>query len=154
MKYVFFCSGPLSNWYTSGFTISGRRFSCVEQWMMWYKASMFGDVETAKKILATSSPKECKELGRSVSGFDGNVWDMHKERIVYLGVLSKFSQNTVLKQLLLDYPADAEFAEASSNDPIWGIGLSLDSTDKYDPLKWRGQNLLGKCLTKVRDSLL
>ena len=38
-------------------------------------------------------------------------------------------------------------------DNIWGIRLSANSLEAQDPMKWRGQNLLGFALMEVRDEL-
>jgi len=43
--------------------------------MMVHKARCFGDEEIAKQMLETMSPKEHKDLGREVKGFDEKVWD-------------------------------------------------------------------------------
>ena len=42
-------------------------------------------------------------------------------------------------------------AEASPTDRIWGIGLGKNNPDALEPEKWRGQNLLGFTLMRVRD---
>lgn len=49
--------------------------------------------------------------------------------------------------------SDAYLAE-DLKDKIWGIGLSMDDPDRFDPSKWKGQNLLGYALMMVRDKLL
>ena len=38
-----------SNWYEAAFEIGGRRFTSVEQYMMYEKAELFGDRETARR---------------------------------------------------------------------------------------------------------
>lgn len=38
-------------------------------------------------------------------------------------------------------------------DKIWGIGLAGDHEFAQLPIKWRGLNLLGFALMKVRDQL-
>ncbi|MGN6746782.1 NADAR domain-containing protein, partial [Neisseria sp. P0024.S002] len=43
--------------------------------------------------------------------------------------------------------------EASPVDAIWGIGLAQDDPRAQNPLQWRGLNLLGFALMKVRDEL-
>ena len=43
--------------------------------------------------------------------------------------------------------------EASPYDNIWGIRLAASSPEAQDPMKWRGQNLLGFALMEVRDEL-
>ena len=44
-------NGYLSNWYLSEFTIDDITFSSMEQYMMYEKAILFHDQETAEKIL-------------------------------------------------------------------------------------------------------
>lgn len=44
--------------------------------------------------------------------------------------------------------------EASPIDTIWVIGLSEKDKRAWNKETWRGQNLLGEILTKVRDKLL
>ena len=39
-------------------------------------------------------------------------------------------------------------------DRIWGVGLSAEDPRIQDPATWRGQNLLGKVLTRLREDLL
>ena len=41
--------------------------------------------------------------------------------------------------------------EASPRDRIWGIGMGSKHIDVYDQSKWRGTNLLGIELMKVRN---
>ena len=44
--------------------------------------------------------------------------------------------------------------EASPYDRIWGIGLAASDPRALDARQWRGQNLLGRILTSLRDELL
>ena len=48
---------------------------------------------------------------------------------------------------------DSILVEASPVDKIWGIGLAADNPDAQNPLKWKGQNMLGFALMEVRDEL-
>ena len=64
--------------------------------------------------------------------------------------MHKFSQNEKLKQFLLN-TKDKILAEASPHDKIWGIGMAEDDKEILNPEKWKGENLLGKALMKVRD---
>ena len=43
--------------------------------------------------------------------------------------------------------------EAAPTDRIWGIGLAEDDRRALDRSEWRGQNLLGFALTRVRDEI-
>ena len=66
------------------------------------------------------------------------------------GNLYKFSQNENLKQFLLS-TKNKILAEASPYDKIWGIGMNANDKDILNQDKWKGENLLGKALMKVRD---
>jgi len=142
----------LSQWYYSPFTINNIKFYCCEQWMMYSKAILFKDIESARRILKEKSPGCQKELGRTVKGFRKQVWDSHKEKIVFHGNLAKFSQNEKLRELLLS-AENMLLAEANPSDSIWGIGLSEEEAQLRDVSEWRGKNLLGRILMKVRDEL-
>jgi len=37
---------------------------------------------------------------------------------------------------------------------VWGVGLSEDDNKILDPKNWVGENLLGKILVDVRESLI
>lgn len=124
----------------------------MEQYMMAAKAELFGDREILTQILQCRDPKQIKALGRKVQGFDSALWDKYKYSIVLNGNLCKFSQNQELKDFLLS-TGDCVLAEASPYDGIWGIRWSADAPEAEEPLKWRGQNLLGFALMEVRDEL-
>ena len=48
---------------------------------------------------------------------------------------------------------DKILTEASPYDGVWGIKMSESDENVQDPLRWRGQNLLGFALMEVRDVL-
>ena len=58
-------NGYLSNWYLSEFMVEGITFSSMEQYMMYKKAMLFQDRETAGKILQTDDVAEIKALGKA-----------------------------------------------------------------------------------------
>lgn len=153
-KMIFFFSPDhyLSQWYPCRFIIDDIEFTCTEQWMMYAKAMLFQDLDCANAILATSSAKMQKNLGKKVTNFDDNIWNIHKKEIVFKGNFAKFSQNAELKTYLLSTKGKV-LAEASPYDKIWGIGLSMDDEMRFNMTKWRGQNLLGEVLMQVRDAL-
>lgn len=144
--------GFLSNWYLSDFTVSGIEFSSMEQYMMYQKTVCFHDNEIASQILKTSDVAEIKQLGRNVHGYDDHVWNGVRQIIVYEGLKAKFSQNPGLKQQLIN-TGDAVLAECAVKDRIWDIGLSMTDPERLDGSKWKGKNLLGYALMKVRDFL-
>lgn len=85
--------------------------------------------------------------------FTGAIWKANREVIITDGSRAKFTQNPALRQALIE-TAGTELVEASAFDRIWGIGLAATDSCAENPSRWRGQNLLGKILTRVRDELL
>jgi len=157
MKFVFFWreyleNGHFSQWYPAPFQVEGIRYYHNEQYMMAKKALLFGDTRTYDKIMKESDPAACKALGKSAANFNQQLWDSSKEEIIYNANYAKFSQNPELKAALLA-TGDAIIAEASPYDKIWGIGLKATDPESQDPMKWKGQNLLGKALMEVRKAL-
>ena len=151
-QFVFFWNGRFSQWYSSPFTIGSLTYNCAEQWMMYQKACIFGDLETAVNILASTSPKEQKAYGRKIQGFNDGVWNLLCIDIVRVGNLAKFTQNPELGDYLLETD-DLVLVEASPYDKIWGIGMGMTDARVEDPKKWKGLNLLGHVLNSVRDDL-
>lgn len=145
-------NGYLSNWYLSEFTVDDITFSSMEQYMMYEKAILFHDQETAKKILQTDNVAEIKALGRTVQNFDDTVWGQSREEIVYKGVFEKFRQNPELRKRL-ERTGEEVIAECAVKDRIWGIGLSMKDEDRFCVDRWKGQNLLGKILMDVRKDI-
>lgn len=152
MTFFFGMDNPLSNWHPSIFTVNKVQFNCMEQFMMYCKAKLFGDEDTAAKILAASHPRIHKALGRDVKPFDQAKWEEKREVFVTKGAFAKFSQNPELKAVLLA-TAGTQLVEASKYDKIWGCGLEESDPRIHDAANWTGMNLLGKDLMIVRDQL-
>ncbi len=154
-KYCFFwqTGSPFSQWHPSKYELNGTQYCCAEQGMMHCKAILFCDETIAEKILEASSPREMKTLGRMVRGFEPDVWDQNRERIVHENSVAKFTQNPHLLEALLNTQG-CLLVEASPYDKIWGIGLNRDQARNIPSNQWPGLNLLGKILTKVRDEIV
>ena len=75
-----------------------------------------------------------------------------REEIVYRGVHEKFRQNPELAEKL-ERTGKEIIAECAVKDRIWGIGLSMEDENRLCIDKWRGQNLLGKVLMRVREDI-
>lgn len=151
-KFTFFWKNrsPFSNWYPSIFTWNGITFTRGEQYMMYRKAMLFNDISIAADILKTDNPAEHKRLGRLVKNYNETIWSEHRVDIVVEGLIEKFKQNDKLKQVLLS-TGNTIIAEASPVDKIWGIGLTEDDPLAQNINSWKGQNLLGIALMRVRD---
>ncbi|RJO76771.1 NADAR family protein [Nocardia panacis] len=142
----------LSQWWPAEFDLDDHHFPTAEHYMMWRKATLFGDRDTAGQILTTDHPKQVKALGRQVRGFDSAIWEANSFRIVVEANTAKFGQDEALREYLLG-TEDRILVEASPLDRVWGIGLSADDPRAADPKAWRGENLLGFALMAVRQLL-
>lgn len=142
----------LSQWFDMGFLFDGIEYKTAEHWMMAQKALLFNDKDSFEKIIGSPTPKEAKALGRKVKNFGPDIWNVHKYQIVVTGNLHKFTQNTELFNYLKS-TQDKYLLEASPVDKVWGIGVSENSEEAYNPYAWTGQNLLGFALMEVRDKL-
>jgi ribA/ribD-fused uncharacterized protein len=155
-----------SNWSPIGFTdpARGEKFISMEQFMMASKAQLFGDMVRRRQIMdigkdfVYDETKEAewfglqaqiKELGRQIKPFDPFKWNEYARQIVELGLYIKFDQHPEHKKTLME-TGDALLCEASSKDPIWGIGMDIYDYRVKTPEEWRGKNWLGQCLMNTR----
>jgi len=154
-KYTFFWKKDsiFSQWYPCNFNVNNINFNCAEQFMMYRKALLFQDKEAVKRILNSREPEEQKRIGQEVKGYRDDVWIPQREVIVYEGNYAKFTQNPELYMNLM-LTQGTILVEASPKDTIWGIGLSADDPRAQDEKSWKGQNLLGKILTKLREDFI
>lgn len=150
--FLFFWSGPFSQWHPSPFTLGGVTYNCAEQYMMAGKARLFGDSVREQLIMANAAPDVQQNLGREVIGFDPDVWAAHARDIVYRGSMAKYEQNADLREHLLA-TGTRILVEASATDRVWGIGLRATDPRAKHRNTWRGTNWLGETLTRVRDEL-
>lgn len=151
--FFFTEASPFSQWHPCRFVDGAIEFNCTEQYMMHGKALLFGDADVAAQILAAAHPRHHKALGRKVKNFDDHVWKRERVRIVTAGNRLKFTQNADLLEALRATQGTT-LVEASPYDKIWGIGLAATDPRAQDPTQWKGQNLLGKILTELRDELI
>ena len=145
-------NGYLSNWYEAPFEFAGITFPTAEHWMMWHKARLFRDADTAEKILVSTDLDEVKALGKQVKPYADELWEEVRVPIMRVGLRQKFLQNERLYHELLS-TGMAALAEAAANDATWGIGIGRDDPRAADPGQWRGRNLMGITLMGVRSDL-
>ena len=152
--HIYFWGSFYSQWAKYSFIDkdNGLEFTSAEQYMMFQKAVLFKDKDSAKAILQTQNVKKQKALGRKVKNFDPLIWDQNKFSIVTRGNYLKFSQNQDIKKELLN-SGNKVLVEGSPYDKVWGVGLKWDDDRILDDSKWNGENLLGKALIEVRDQL-
>ncbi|MFB8178719.1 NADAR family protein [Streptomyces sp. NPDC055966] len=142
----------LSQWWPSPFVVDGVEYATAEHWMMAGKARLFEDEEAERKVLAAGHPSRAKKAGRLVRGFDEEIWERERFRIVVEGSVHKFASDDALRAFLLG-TGDRVLVEASPVDRVWGIGLAATDEAAMDPQRWKGPNLLGFALMAARERL-
>ena len=152
-KYIFFWGGTYSQWCPSLFVIDGVEYNCAEQYMMAKKALLFGDYESLEKIMNSNSPKDQKQFGKEVKGFDKATWETYCKKYVEDANYAKFTQNKKMLDELID-SGNRKLVEASPQDKIWGIGMAENHPDILDESKWKGTNWLGEAIMVVRTRIL
>ena len=68
------------------------------------------------------------------------------------GLFAKFTQNPLLKHSLLSTD-NKTLIEANKYDRYWSCGLSLFDDKIWSQKEWKGGNILGQLLMKVRERL-
>lgn len=148
--HIIFWGSFLSNFEPCTIKYGKYVFKSAEQLFMWFKAQFFSDIETALKILKADNPKDAKKLGRTVKNFDEEKWVIVREHYMMEAVYAKFHQNkNLFDKLKSVYTSGKTFVEGSPYDCIWGIGINWLDDAADDESKWKGLNLLGKCLDNV-----
>ncbi|KAI0521335.1 hypothetical protein F5B22DRAFT_634718 [Xylaria bambusicola] len=117
-------TGYLSQWYSQPFrdrTDNSKIYATAEHYMMHHKALLFDDEEIASAILEASSPRDVKELGRAVRGFDDAVWERERSRIVAEGNWCKFTL-PVLDDAQTVQNKREEGKEEEEGGRVWKLG--------------------------------
>lgn len=130
-KYFF-----LSNFYDFPVTYKGVTYLNSEAA---FQAQKILDNEKREKLFSHLSPSKAKSKGRSVNL--RHDWEQIKDKEMYNIVFSKFSQDKVMMERLLN--TEDQYLEETNtwNDTYWGV------------CKGTGKNKLGKILMKVREEL-
>ena len=129
----------LSNLYPSPFTLDGKIWPSVEHYFQSQKFPSNPDYQ--EQIRTAKTPLNAKTLGGSSTVPVRPDWDTVQEDIMRKALNAKFTQNPVLKSVLLS-TGDTPLQDASSTDAYWGIGRTK-----------KGKNRLGILLIELRSSL-
>ena len=146
-------NGYLCNEYSCEFTVGKITFSSMTQFLA-YKKAIFVDVRKAQTILSESKTSEIRKYDRKYDRKlkDNTAWLKDRYEIMYQGLLEKFRQNKELREKLL-LTEDIPLIYCSPRDKDWGIGMSKFNAKRKNSDKWKGDNLLGIILMKVRAQL-
>ncbi len=105
-------------------------------------SNVFQDITVKELVRALPTPRDAFNFVREMSQFRRKDWEQIKvEKAMKPALYAKFTQNPVLKKMLLD-TGEAELVEHTVNDRFWGDGG--DGT---------GKNMLGNCLMDLRKRL-
>lgn len=129
----------LSNFYATNITYNGLRFTSTEAAYQASKCKFFEE----RELFTTLSPSQSKRLGKNVRIRED--WNKIKLRVMYDLVNIKFKKEP-LRGKLLD-TNDLYLIEGNTwGDNFWGCV-------RNDKDIWRGRNMLGNILMKVRDEI-
>jgi ribA/ribD-fused uncharacterized protein len=156
--------GFLSTFYPVEFAVDGIKYFTVEQVLAAEKARLFLDDALRTRIMKTRAPRSMRTMASSIvmkpatetGGFhqiQPHEWDGPiSEGILYKATLAKFQQHPELRDKLLA-TGSATLALADSREKRHGIGLNLGDVGAQRSENWRGSNLYGRILMKVRSQL-
>lgn len=144
----------LANSYEASFTLAGNTYKSVDQYLMFQKAITFRRYETSREIMATEEIENVRTLADKnhmpLKDSELEIWRSIRVALMMRGVRHKFLQNQELLGTLLS-TGNKVIAECIKDDNVWGIGLSLEDPARLDADSWKGENLMGRILMKLRN---
>lgn len=144
---------PLSNHHPSPFQLDGLRFSCMEQFLAWSRATLAGDGSLVTKALAEADPVVYKGILTDLRNNKPEEWSKQLDSIALKGLRAKFHQNPPLAHFLCSTHPKI-IGEASLNKR-WGTGFTLTHPSVLQSEEWPAKgNLLGKSLMIIREELV
>ena len=143
---------PYSNLHQTNFIVDNVVFNSSEQYLQSAKAQMFDDDATHFKIMKENNPCKIKKLGSRVHNFNLDRWWKNTKHLAYKANYTKFSQNPVLRNILLTN--NTKIVE-SSPDSYWGTGVHLHDRNALDPRHWANKSggVMSEILIRVRHEL-
>lgn len=143
----------LSNHYPSSFTLEGKNFNNVEQFLAFKRAELSGDQSLVDKALNSPEPTDAKSILNLLRKDHEQQWQQQREGVALEGLRAKFNQNKRLQSFLIGTDG-LTLGEASKNG-VWGVGLTLEDQNILNIGKWLASgNLLGQLLMKIRQEIL
>ena len=130
--------GEFSNFAPYPIRVDGELWPTTEHC---FQAQKFDDVAYRQKIRKAANPFETARLGRNRKVKLRRDWESVKVNVMHSALRAKFSQYSVLRELLLG-TGDARLVEHTENDSCWGDGGN-----------GKGRNMLGQLLMRIRAEL-
>ena len=144
----------LSNFYQMNkkFVYEHIAYSSSEQAFQHKKARVANDLNMQREIMFNADLTE-KLLGQEIKGLNKEDWNNRKRHIMKDILVSKFTQDPGLRELLLQ-TGTKKLAEANARDNYFAIGMPLTRPEVLDSTKWsENSNQLGEILMELRVEL-
>jgi hypothetical protein len=144
---------PFSNHFMEApFNIGEVMYMCTEQRYFCAKAEYLGDDHAIDAIMAAVEPHLILDAGKKIVNRNKKDWADEEVHAMTEANRYKYAQNGGVRAALMA-TAGTRLIECSPFDDHWGVGVSLDNIGKVKEINW-GSNLLGECLSVVRQELL
>ena len=152
-KMVLFWQTPpyVSQWCPTSFVADDVSYSCAVQYMVAENARTFKEHHAVELIMSSPDLSTHKCVGRGVRNFGSAGWDREKQSAVLSGTYAEFTQSPAMKPHLLSTD-NKRLAEATSLNPVWGIGLRADDLRAKNPHKGRGKTMFGEACCSQSNS--
>ena len=118
---------PFSNFHPCSFEVVGVKYHSSEQFIQHMKARFFEDKKSAEAILNAVTPHECKQLSKSITGYNHESWSCMAKPLCKPGISTKFFQNLELARMF-DITENKLLVEACY-EKLWGSGIPLHHSD-------------------------
>lgn len=141
---------PLSNLYDCKLIADGVSFSSAEQFYQVQKCKAMGKPDIAIKILAAETAREAMVLGKQCA--TTKAWTASTGKEIMEKIAATKLQQVPEFQAMLKSNVGKILVEATVN-PVWGSGVPIYAQDALNVDLWKGENMLGKILQCLTDSL-
>lgn len=115
-------------------------------------AKLFGDQSNLEKIMSAETADEITYSVKNISNEDESKWNEAMTKLIYDVNLAKFNQYTELSGRLIE-TKNAILGAYEPNDSLIGIGIAPENPLSKNQINWTGQNILGKALMEIRETL-
>ena len=133
---------------------NGIMYHSVHQALYAELAKSFNDQENLNIIMEADTPDAFHYSLDDIPDRDVNEpkWNELINKLIFDINLIKFNQYPELSLKLLE-TKNATLGAYIPDDNLIGIGISLDNIQSKNPVNWTGQNILGKALMDIRETL-
>lgn len=115
-------------------------------------AKLFEDQPNHEKIMSSETANEITYSVKNISNEDESKWNEAMKKLIYDVNLAKFNQYAELSGRLIE-TQNAILGAYEPNDSLIGIGIAPENPLAKNPINWGGQNILGKALMEIRETL-